>query len=112
MTYTVKQGESIKDVSMNATGTIINTDAILTANGIDSWTPVLKAGQVLVIPDTVTLDYNTLRSLTTYPASNNLNLNVLNAITLVFTTLANNWILRNGYWDDLGVWIDTKLWID
>lgn len=37
------------------------------------------------------------------------------ALTItVFTEYVEGdyWILRSGFWDDLGIWIDTVVWID
>lgn len=67
--YVTKAGETILDVSMNATGSPFNIDLILEANGIDTWTPTLVAGTVLTIPDTVTLSPNNLRILQQYPVA-------------------------------------------
>lgn len=67
--YVTKAGETILDVSMNATGSPFNIDLILEANGIDTWTPTLVAGTVLTIPDTVVLSPNNLRILQLYPVA-------------------------------------------
>ena len=67
--YVTKAGETILDVSMNATGSPFNIDLILEANGIDTWTPTLVAGTVLTIPDTVVLSPNNLRILQQYPVA-------------------------------------------
>lgn len=71
MVYTVRQGESISDVALNGTGSIDNLSAILEANGFDSWTPDLQAGQEVIIPDSVVLQPNVKNILDTYPANNN-----------------------------------------
>ena len=55
MDYIVKQGETILDVSVNATGSPLNIEKILDVNNIDTWTPTLVAGQQLTIPDDVEL---------------------------------------------------------
>lgn len=70
-TYTIKEGETITDVSLNATGTIGNWSLILEANGFTDWTPALVAGQSIIIPDGVEIQNNTLRELKIYPAANN-----------------------------------------
>lgn len=69
--YVVKEGETITDVCFNATGTINNWSAILEANGFTDWTPVLIAGQSIIIPDTVEVQNNVLRALQIYPTCNN-----------------------------------------
>jgi len=48
--YVVRGGETIKDVVINATGTIDNWDAILTANDFTDWVPSLRVGQKVIIP--------------------------------------------------------------
>jgi phage tail protein X len=69
--YTVKQGETIVDICLNATGTINNWSLILDANNFTSWTPLLFAGQNVTIPDGVEMQTNVLRGLLLYPACNN-----------------------------------------
>jgi hypothetical protein len=110
--YPVQEGESIVDVVMNATGSLSNWDAILTANGFDDWTPVLKAGQVIIIPSTVVVDPNSLRQLQQFPICNNSVNDILTKINEVFDTMNDNWILATGFWNDDAVWIDTDFWID
>jgi hypothetical protein len=68
--YTVQPGERILDVCLNATGTIANWSKILEANSFSTWTPVLYAGQILIIPDGVEIQTNVLREMQIYPASN------------------------------------------
>lgn len=65
--YTVKQGETILDVVVNSTGSPLNLQTILDANNIDTWTPQLTAGQVLVIPDNVEIQQNNLLELKRHP---------------------------------------------
>ena len=48
--YVVRGGETIKDVVINATGTIDNWDVILTANDFTDWVPSLIVGQKIIIP--------------------------------------------------------------
>ena len=112
MSYIVKQGESISDVCLNATGTIANIDAILTANGFTDWNPVLTAGQSIIISDGLTYDYNTQKQLQVYSAVNNLTNKIINSIDTIFNTIINNWILQTAFWNDNGKWIDTAYWID
>jgi hypothetical protein len=69
MTYTVRAGETILDVSVNSTGSPLNIEKILDANNIDTWTPDLVAGTALIIPDNVDLQTNNLRELAEYPIS-------------------------------------------
>ena len=66
-TYTVKQGETILDVAVNATGSPGNLQAILDANNFDTWTPELTAGQMIAIPDGVEIQPNNLQELQIYP---------------------------------------------
>lgn len=111
-TYTVKVGETIGDVVLNASGSIANWDAILTANGFTDWTPALIPGQVLIIPDGLTIDLNSQRQLANYPAANSITNSILANIANVFNTIFNNWILQTTYWNDVAVWIDIKTWND
>ena len=110
--YTVKQGESINDVVLNATGAIANLDAVLTANGFAEWTPVLTVGQVITIPVTVSVDANIQRQLAIYPAVNNVVDDVINKVEAVFQILDDNWILTTGFWNDTALWKDNKTWVD
>jgi hypothetical protein len=70
MTYTVKQGESVADVAMNSTGSILNWDLICIENELTSWTQALTAGQILTIPSTVQMQNNVLSDLRTSPICN------------------------------------------
>jgi hypothetical protein len=110
--YVVKAGETIGDIVLNATGSLNNWDAILTANGFTSWTPALIAGQLVLIPDTVAIDQNTKRQLVTYPAANISVNDVYEQIDNIIDQLGDNWILATGFWNDDALWIDTKTWID
>lgn len=51
--YTVRYGETLLDVCYNTTGAITSIDAIMDANGFDTYTPELTPGQVLEVPDVV-----------------------------------------------------------
>ena len=73
MNYIIKQGESIGDAVLNATGSINNLSAILEANDFTDWTPTLTVGQSIYIPGTVIIQPNNLRKLQSYPACNNSN---------------------------------------
>ena len=109
--YIAKQGMSINDVVLNATGSLVNLDAVLTANNFTDWTPNLSIGQSITIPDGLTIDLNVTRQLATYPAVNNLTDAILSDINTIFDTLPL-WILYTGFWNDAGLWVDTAVWID
>ena len=53
MDYTVKGGETIYDVCINANGSLYALDENLDLNGLDSYTPALYAGQRLTVSDIV-----------------------------------------------------------
>lgn len=110
--YIVKAGDTIGDVVMNATGSLNNLDAILTANDFTTWTPDLLAGQSILIPDTVVIDQNTKRQLSIYPASNVSVNDVYGQIDGLINQLNDLWILTTGFWQDQNLWIDQKTWID
>lgn len=76
--YTVKDGETISDVVLNATGSINNLDSILTANNFTEWVPTLTTGQTIIIPTTVVIQPNVLRDLAIYPANNRMENSTLN----------------------------------
>lgn len=77
--YTVKQGETIRDIALNTTGSIDNWKYILIENGYTSWNPTLVAGQQLLIPSDVEIQKNVLRELNIYPACNAPNISDLDA---------------------------------
>lgn len=110
--YIVKQGESITDVVLNSTGSKLNLDAVLTANGFTDWTPILITGQSVKIPSGLAVDANTKRQLEKYPAVNSVTTDVYAKIDGVFGLMADNWILTTGYWNDDYVWKDNRLWRD
>lgn len=112
--YIVRFGESIGDCSLNATGSnlVSNLNLILDANGFDSWSPTLTPGQSIIIPDGVTIDQNALRQLKTYPADNHSVPDVYDQIQGLYDIIADDWILRTGFWNDSEHWHDTKFWID
>ena len=110
--YIVKAGECFSDVVLNATGTLLNWDSILEANGYEDWTPILTPGQVLIIPDGLQTDVNTIRGLSIYPAVNNSIANIYTKILNIVTLILDNWVLKSGLWNDLGLWRDDKIWID
>ena len=53
MKYTVRQGETIYDVCMNANGSLYSLDENLDLNGFDTYTPTLEPGQELIVSDVV-----------------------------------------------------------
>lgn len=115
-TYIVQPAESIWDIVLNATGTLggqqalDNLDAVLEANGIDDWTPDLVPGQAIIIPATAPADLNALRSLQAEPLCNNSVSDVLEKIVSTFDIFTNNWILDTGFWNNSGIWINSKTW--
>lgn len=115
--YKVGVGETIRDVIINSTGSINNGeidnwDLILSANSFDDWTPLLTPGQEIVVPDSVYIDANTLANRQAYPANNSIITGYLAVINAVWSILTDNWILKTGFWNDGGLWIDTDFWID
>lgn len=110
--YTVKVGESVSDVILNSTGSLLNWDAIATANGWTDWTPLLTAGDQIIIPATVNIDPNSLRDAQQYPKCNAIRQGILDQISDLWSIILNNWILTTGFWNDQAVWIDTDVWID
>lgn len=118
MSYIVQPGESIWDVTLNATGSLHaaasldNLDAVLEANDMEDWVPDIFPGQVIAIPDTAVPDLNALRSLQAEPLCNNSVSDILEKIIVTFDLFTSNWILTTGFWNDSAIWIDTKTWID
>lgn len=69
--YIVKQGETITDVVINATGQLQdNWEKVLNANNYTEWVPDIVAGQSIIIPDDVVFQENNLRNLKNYPICN------------------------------------------
>lgn len=110
--YLVKAGESISDVVINATGSLVNLDKVLNANNFTTWTPVLTAGQPVLIPDTVEIDQNALRDALAYPKCNTSVNDVFDQIAQIWQIMSDNWILTTGFWNDIAVWKDNKFWKD
>lgn len=109
----------MRDVVINSTGSLANNtdtlknwDLICQANGFTDWTPLLTAGQVLIVPDTVAIDSNTLTQVTSYPVNNGTIPNYLAVLQTIWDLLTDRWILKAGFWDDSGIWIDTDNWKD
>ena len=88
--YIIRPGDTIGDVSLNATGTINNWEKILTANAYTEWVPALTAGQQVIIPPDVEMQSNVKRELNIYPACNAPNISDLsskiNQIISIFVT--------------------------
>lgn len=117
--YTVRVGETIRDVVINGTGRLTdgngnpaNWDAIAAANAFTTWTPLLIAGQQVIIPDNISIDTNTVKDKQSYPASNYRTANAMDILETVWGLLTDRWILKDGVWDDSGIWIDTANWKD
>lgn len=108
--YSVKPGETIGDVVLNATGSIVNWDQILEDNGFDDWTPDLAPGQQIAIGDELQIDANPLRQLQQYPLCNISTMDVYAQIEGIFEQLTGRWILSTGRWDGSAVWTATGLW--
>jgi hypothetical protein len=83
--YTVKYGETINDVAINATGTVKNVPLIIEYNNITNWNATLPVGSVIYIPDTVETQKNVLRSVEIYPTCNNSTTSTNNEITQLIT---------------------------
>ena len=69
-TYTVRQGESFWDFTLNACGDITALSDCLNQNFQNSWTPNVFSGQILQIPASTTTNLNNIRALNQYPANN------------------------------------------
>lgn len=110
--YTVQPGNTIRDVCLNATGSMVNWNAICKANGFTTWTPNLLVGQEVIIPDGVQLDVNPFAAFQSYPTSNTNRSNALEVLTQIWNIITDRWILRTGFWDDTGIWEDKAFWKD
>lgn len=110
--YTVRVNETIRDAVINGSGSIINWDTIAKANGFTDWTPALVAGQLVFIPDSIIVDANTLQDKNSYPANNGTVPGFLQILQTIWDLINDNWILKNGFWDDNGIWIDSDNWKD
>ena len=69
--YTAKQGETISDIVLNTTGSILNWGLFLDANGFDCWTPEITEGQKIFIPSNAFIQSDALGQLEKYPSCNN-----------------------------------------
>ena len=112
--YTILQGDSITDAILNLSGNLQYWNSFLNANGLADWTPTLLVGQKIKLPAGIMIDQNTTRQLSVYPASNGIfnGSSIEDLISAVIMSLPYVWILETGNWNDSGVWIDTKNWID
>jgi len=91
--YTVKQGETILNCVLNSTGSLSNWGLIIDANGWDTWTPQLTAGQQILIPDTISKQTNIQLIFQTYPLCDNMSLNILNQINNFVNKLSTFYLL-------------------
>ena len=87
--YIVKEGETIMDVCVNATGTYLNLDVILVANLFIEWNPILTAGQSITIPDEVQIQSNILNIMVEYPICNSFNTSIESQINAILGIFAN-----------------------
>jgi hypothetical protein len=112
-TYTVRTGETIGDVCLNATGTLSNWESILNANNFLDWVPDLYPGQKIIIPDGAEIQNNVLVVTAQYPANNDMGIPNFDDLANEFiSTFGEIWILLTGQWNDGGYWMDQKQWID
>lgn len=89
MAYTVRQGESISDATLNQFGDIAAWENLLTANFFDSWTPNLYSGQVLLIPDNAPNNPGNIVDLALYPANNFSVPDITEQINAIFALMEN-----------------------
>ena len=73
--YTIRAGETIKDVCLNATGTIDNWEDILNANNFTEWVPDLFTDQKIIISSDVEIQTNVLIITNKYPSNNDVGIN-------------------------------------
>ena len=97
--YTVRYGENLSDVCLNATGDLTNLPNILDANGFTDWNTPLNVGQQIIIPNDSNIQPNVLYSTQQYPA--NSGLGVPNVDTLIIEIL-NNWMSEGLLLEDGG----------
>lgn len=92
-TYTVKTGEVITDVVINATGNINNWELILQANNFDTWTPKLLPDQQIIIPDSCVLASNIISELRKYPICNKKPVDWETQLNNIINRGQNNYVL-------------------
>lgn len=83
--YKVRQGESIRDVAINACGSISAWEDLLNLNGFTEWTPTLTVSMMLNVPDIIDVDVQKNKQL--YPANNAPDIPDLSTKILTFTGL-------------------------
>jgi hypothetical protein len=66
--YKVKEGESITDIALNACGSIVATNDILTFNSLTDWSYSFNSGQEIEVPEIIEPAF--YKDLQNYPASN------------------------------------------
>ena len=111
-TYQIKQGESITDVLLNSVGTLAYWNSFLNQNLKSDWAPELTVNEKIEIPSGLLVDENTTRQLAIYPACNASVNDIYAQMALIVSIITNLWILKTSYWNDLGIWMDDKNWID
>jgi len=109
-TYQIKQGESITDVLLNSVGTPAYWETFLNQNSKADWTPELMVNEKIEIPSGLLIDENTTRQLNIYPACNASVNDIYAQMALVVSIITNLWILKTGYWDNEGIWMNDKNW--
>jgi hypothetical protein len=88
--YIVKQGETITDVVLNATGSLDNWETILNINNFTEWTPTLYVGQEIII-DYLSLQKNNLIQFNQYPICNDSGIQDLDTqISILISNFDNN----------------------
>ena len=87
MIYIVRNGENISDCILNATGSLLNWQAVLDANGFTEWVPEIQVGQQIIIPDNAILKPDIKTALTKYPANNGSNIGDLEIKIMTFINL-------------------------
>ena len=91
--YIVRQGETITDAILNATGDISFLDEVLTLNSLSDWNPELTIGQVLLIPD-IAFDLEIISDLNLYPANNYSVYGLLDLMNTILLILQENSIIN------------------
>lgn len=101
MTVTAQDNQSIYDITAQNFGTLDNLVDVSNDNGL-SLSGLLTTGQELTINNSGLGEADIKKYINENEITFN---NNYSPILLV-------WILATGYWNDLGVWIDTETWID
>lgn len=97
---TIGDYQSVFDLSLQLYGSLEKVFDVLKLANISDLTIINNAGI------TFNYDYIPLK----FPKY--FNENGIKLATKYPLTITDNWILRDGTWDDTGVWDDTKTWID